>query len=288
MVEQKYDALCVFDADNIVHSDFLQKMNQAKLAGAQVAQGFKDSKNPGDNAIASSFSIYFWIIDRFYNSSREALGLSSFITGTGFMATIPFLEKIGGWNTRTITEDYEFSAQCILAGERVHYVPDAIVYDEQPLTFKQSWKQRRRWSSGNFDSSRYYLLDLCKQAVLRRCSISFDLAMTYLKPVIFILSLVVMLSQAVLKDNTMVHLSFLKQPQLLSTGLFISLITCILLAAFITYKKNRRTIRGFFKAGFFFVLLLVSWVPINIITLLRKQRKWEMIAHTRAITLEDL
>lgn len=282
ITENKYDAICVFDADNIVHPDFLHHMNRARCSGAQVAQGFKNSKNPGDNAVAASFSIYFWIIDRFYNASREALGLSSFVTGTGFMATLPFLQKMGGWNTRTITEDFEFSAQCALAGERVHYVPEAIVYDEQPLTQNQSWKQRRRWSTGNFDSSKYYLKDLCREAVRRRSAVCFDLAMTYLGPVIFMLSVLVLAGQTLLGRYSLTSLSLKGQPMLWGLGL------CILAAAFLAYKQNRRTSRGFCKAAFSFLFLLASWMPINLITLLKKQRKWEMIAHTRAISLEEM
>jgi cellulose synthase/poly-beta-1,6-N-acetylglucosamine synthase-like glycosyltransferase len=288
MREKKYDAVCVFDADNVVDSNFLQKMNDARLAGAHIAQGFKDSKNPTDSAISSSFSIYFWIIDRFYNASREALRLSSFITGTGFMVTTAFLEKIGGWNTRTITEDYEFSAQCILAGERVHYVPDAIVYDEQPLTFGQSWKQRKRWSTGNFDSSKYYLKDLFKQAVQRRSAACLDLAMAYLGPLIFMLSIVLLLGQALLTGYRIRFFSFAEQPLLQSAGLFWGIVPCILLAAFITYKTNRQTTRGSWKAVSAFLLFLLSWIPINLISLFKRQRKWEAIAHTRALTLEDL
>ncbi len=281
MTENKYDAICVFDADNIVHPDFLLHMNRARLSGARVAQGFKNSKNPGDTAVAASFSIYFWIIDRFYNASREALGLSSFVTGTGFMVTLPFLRKMGGWNTRTITEDYEFSAQCVLAGERVHYVADAIVYDEQPLTFIQSWKQRRRWSTGNFDSSKYYLKDLCKAAVRRRSLLCLDLAMTYLSPVIFMLSVVALAGQTLLGGYSNGY-SFMSQP------LMWGLMLCLLLAALFTYKQNRRTLRGFCTAAGSFLFLLASWMPINLITLLRKQRKWEMIPHTRAISLEEM
>jgi cellulose synthase/poly-beta-1,6-N-acetylglucosamine synthase-like glycosyltransferase len=252
------------------------------LARFICCPGLQNSKNPGDNAVAASFSIYFWIIDRFYNASREALGLSSFVTGTGFMVTLPFLEKIGGWNTRTITEDYEFSAQCVLAGERVHYVSDAIVYDEQPLTFTQSWKQRRRWSTGNFDSSRYYLKDLCKEAVRRRSALCLDLAMTYLSPVIFVLSLLGLAGQNLLGKHGVTHFAFPGQPILWGLAL------CLLLAALFTYKQNRRTLRGFCFAAGSFLFLLASWIPINLITLLRKQRKWEMIPPTRSISLEEM
>jgi hypothetical protein len=63
---------------------------------------------------------------------------------------------------------------------------------------------------------------------------------------------------------------------------------CLLLAALFTYKQNRRTLRGFCKAFGSFLFLLASWMPINLITLLRKQRKWEMIPHTRSISLEEM
>lgn len=288
MDEKKYDAICVFDADNIVHTDFLQEMNNEKQAGAHIAQGFKNSKNPADSDIATSFSIYYWIIGRFYNTSREALGLSSFITGSGFMVTTSFFEKIGGWNTLTITEDYEFSAQCVLAGERVHYVPNAIVYDEQPLTFKQSWKQRRRWSTGFLDCTEIYLKDLFKHTLGCRSVTSLDLTMTYLGPVIFILSLFVSFGQIALMGFKFYLHYPTGQLQLLSTCLFLIIVFCILLAAFITYKSNRHTIQGLGRGVSFFALFIISWIPINIVSLFKKQRKWEAIAHTRALTLNDL
>lgn len=281
LTENKYDAICVFDADNIVHPDFLRHMDLARQSGARVAQGFKNSKNPGDNAVAAGFSIYFWIVDRFYNASREALGLSSFITGTGFMVTLSFLQEIGGWKTRTLTEDYEFSAQCVLAGERVRYVADAIVYDEQPLTFTQSWKQRRRWSTGNFDSTRYYLKDLCKEALRRRCAVCLDLAMTYFSPVIFVLSVLGLAGRTLLGGYS-ISFSFPGQPLLWGLAL------CILLAALLAYRQNRQTLRGFCKAAGSFLFLLASWMPINLLTLLSKQRKWEIIPHTRSISLEEM
>lgn len=287
MEEKKYDAICVFDADNIVHPDFLQKMNDEKLAGAHIAQGFKNSKNPEDSAVATSFSIYYWIIGRFYNTCREKLCLSSLITGTGFMVTTSFFEKIGGWNTRTITEDYEFSAQCVLSGERVHYVPDAIVYDEQPLTFKQAWKQRRRWSTGFFDCTKIYLEHLLKYTVDYRSAVGFDLTMTYVGPVVFILSLFVSLGQIALMGlKFYVHYPW--ELPLLSAYLFLGTVFCVLLAALITYKSNRQTIRGLGRGISYFILFIISWVPINIASLLKKERKWEAIAHTRAFTLNDL
>ena len=152
-----YDAWCVFDADNLVHRRFLAEMNSAWLAGAQAAQGFRDSKNPYDTPLSGCSSLYYWMLNRFHNGGRAGLDLSALITGTGFMISSRLLDRLGGWNSETISEDLELTAQCVLAGERVWWVPEAITYDEQPLTWAESRKQRRRWSSGTIQVARLAL-----------------------------------------------------------------------------------------------------------------------------------
>ena len=102
---RRYDACCVFDADNVVDSRFLREMDLAYQAGAGAAQGYRDSKNPYDNPLSGCYSIYYWMMDRFYNQSRAAMGLSAMINGTGFMVATRVLEGLGGWNTHTLSED---------------------------------------------------------------------------------------------------------------------------------------------------------------------------------------
>ena len=145
---RRYDAYCVFDADNVVDSRFLREMDLACQSGAGAAQGYRDSKNPYDSVVSGCYSIYYWMMDRFYNQSRAAVGLSAMINGTGFMVAARVLEGMGGWNTHTLSEDLEMTVQCALAGEKVVWVPRAITYDEQPLDYAVSVKQRRRWTSG--------------------------------------------------------------------------------------------------------------------------------------------
>jgi cellulose synthase/poly-beta-1,6-N-acetylglucosamine synthase-like glycosyltransferase len=55
------DAYCVFDADNVVHCDFLHHMDQARCAGAKVATGYRDSKNPYDTIFSACASIFYWM-----------------------------------------------------------------------------------------------------------------------------------------------------------------------------------------------------------------------------------
>ena len=49
-----------------------------------------------------------------------------------------------------------------MAGNRIVPVREAVFYDEQPVTFKQSWDQRLRWSKGFYQVDREYTLPLLK------------------------------------------------------------------------------------------------------------------------------
>ena len=78
-------------------------------------------------------------------------GLSSKLVGTGFAVHRSVLECLGGWNSVTIAEDAELAAMLAELGERVWFVPEAVTYDEAPVSIKVSLRQRRRWSSGVMD-----------------------------------------------------------------------------------------------------------------------------------------
>lgn len=72
LAHRGYDAVCVFDADNLADPQFLREMNNAYRAGARVAQGFRDSKNPYDSVVSGCYSIYYWMMDRLHNGGRPA------------------------------------------------------------------------------------------------------------------------------------------------------------------------------------------------------------------------
>ena len=148
LMGRDYDAFVVFDADNVVHPDFLARCNDAILAGARVCKGQHRAGNPGGGAVAGCYGLYFTSFDWVFNRPRAALGLSAKLVGTGFVVHREVLEGLGGWNTATIAEDAEFAAQCAAAGYRVHWVPEAVTYDEAPTGFLLSLRQRKRWCSG--------------------------------------------------------------------------------------------------------------------------------------------
>jgi len=142
-----YDLYCIFDADNLVDAGYLSAVNRTFCAGAQVAQGFRDSKNPTDSIFSGWCSIFYWFMSRLYNETRAALGESCAINGTGFAVSAELIDTIG-FDPCSLTEDLEFSSQCALHDVKIHYMPDALTYDEQPLTLKTCYTQLRRWTGG--------------------------------------------------------------------------------------------------------------------------------------------
>ena len=166
LASENFDGYCILDADNLAASGFLSAANDALCQGMEIAQGYRDSKNPSDSWVAGDTSLFFWMMSRFYNRARSALGMSAALNGTGIVLSRGLVERMG-WNTCSLTEDLEFSAQCALNGVKIGFLPDAVIYDEQPVGLKDSMVQRRRWFSGTIQCFRHYGLSLLRTGSLQ-------------------------------------------------------------------------------------------------------------------------
>jgi biofilm PGA synthesis N-glycosyltransferase PgaC len=58
------------------------------------------------------------------------------------------LEEAGWWSPRTITDDIDVTWRVQVAGWRVVFEPNAIVWILMPETLKGLWNQRLRWAEG--------------------------------------------------------------------------------------------------------------------------------------------
>ena len=276
-----YDAYCVFDADNVADPHFLMEMNHAYMAGARAAQGYRDSKNPYSTAVSGCSSIYYWMMDRFHNAGRAALGLSAMINGTGFMVSARLLGRLGGWRTETISEDLELSVQTALAGERVYWVPRAITYDEQPLTWEQSIKQRRRWSSGTLQVAEGYLPALSRAFARQPGLALFDLSATLAVPLYQIAALAGLLCGALtaaLRGATPAQA--LTLAILAALGNLASAALTATSAAGVVLTLEGKWDRRLWKALGLYWLFLLTWLPITVGSFWKKTTVWEEIRHT--------
>ena len=281
---RRYDAWLVFDADNVVDSRFLAEMNNARMAGVQAAQGYRDSKNPYDTAVSGCSSIYYWMMDRFHNGGKAGLGASAMIGGTGFMVTQTLLDKLGGWRTETISEDLEITAQTVLAGERVAYVPKAATYDEQPLTWEQSFTQRRRWTSGTLQVAQRYLAALGDAQARRPRLALFDFEATLLMPAYQLAALAGLLCTALtaaLGGRTPLQALILAAAGVCGNIAWAALTATVAAGVVLTLegKWDRRLWKGLMA----YWLFLLTWLPITAFSFWKKTTVWKEIRHTRTM-----
>ena len=281
------DAYVIFDADNLVHPNFLARMNDALCEGVQVAQCFRDAKNMGDNWLTGSYTLFYFIQNFFFNRARMNFSGSAAINGTGFMIKKEVVAN--GFNTKTLTEDSEFTGQCALRGIQVAFVEEAITYDEHPQNFWASWKQRKRWTSGCISCLQIYGKDLLK-AFFKTGNIScFDMVMMYLCPIVMVLGFFLSIVLIVFHITGVELFDFFSYLYAMGILFFVlSYLATVAMNIFVV-KYNKKSIKNVFSGIILFALFLATWIPINIICIFKKTEKWEEIKHDRSdVDLDEL
>lgn len=159
---QQYDAFLIFDADNLLEPDYIRSMNRICSDGYEAFCGYRNTKNFANSWLSSGCGLWYLHESTHLNRSRMLIGSCCAVSGTGFGFTRQLLERLGGWNFFTLTEDVEFSVWCATQGVRIGYCHDAVLYDEQTSSFPQSWRQRTRWVQGGMQVSVHYARDLLR------------------------------------------------------------------------------------------------------------------------------
>ncbi len=280
-----YDAFCVFDADNIVDKEFIKNMNKKLCQGEEVVQGYRDIKNPTDNWITAGYAIFYWTMNRFYHLARYNLGLSPLINGTGFMVKFDVI-KPEGWNTKTLTEDIEFSLKNIIKGRKLGWAVDAKVYDEQPLGFIQSWKQRSRWTVGHIQCIQHYTKDLMLAVKKNKSLMNFDGFLYIIGSIpMFIVTLILLAINFILylgEGFTASQLIDSYARYIIPTFL-LPIATAILIMVL-----DKRPIKPMVKGLICYPLFLGSWLLINFKCLFKRDTTWEKINHVRAVKINEV
>ena len=279
-----YDAFCVFDADNVANADFIKNMNKKLCQGEEVVQGYRDIKNPTDSWVAAGYALFYWTMHRFYHLARYNIGLSPLLNGTGFMVKFDVV-KPNGWDTKTLTEDIEFSLINMCQGRKLGWATDAIVYDEQPIGFKQSWTQRMRWSVGHIQCFKIYTKQLAKNTIKNKKMVTFD-GLLYLMgmPLLIITLSLLLLNAIIYAGHGMSTMSFIWNVAKYVVATFLM----TPLTAWFTMKLDKRDVKPMAKGLLCYPLFLGSWILINIKALIKPNTTWEKIDHVRSIDVKEL
>lgn len=291
---RKYEGYFVFDADNLLDENYIAEMSKTFNQGYRVITSYRNSKNYEQNWISAGYALWFLHEAEYINLPRMALNTSCAISGTGFLVQADLIRENGGWIHHLLTEDIEFSVSHIIKGEKIGYCGSAIFYDEQPVTFTQSWHQRLRWAKGFYQVFAKYGLDLIRgifNGNQNRFS-CYDMIMTIM-PAILVSSISLILNGLfylavffeLFHDKELINITI--------TGVLYSIgwsygIRYIL--GFITtlteWKKIHCT--GWKKIAytFTFPLFMFTYIPISLVALFM-DIEWKPIAHTVVKSVDD-
>lgn len=282
---KEIDAYVIFDADNVVHPDFLSYMDDALEKGFNVAQGLRDAKNPSDNGMSGSYTLFYLMQNVFLNRARMGLRGSASINGTGFMVRKKIIDDYG-FKTYTLTEDVEFTGICALRGERIAFVEKAITYDEYPISFIPSWHQRRRWTSGTIECMRRYSFKLLKNFFKTGKLASLDMSLTYQAAVFQLLGVIcsILTFVNIIAGIEVTAIEIVKYFLSALLNIYIGFIITELII--ILYKKE--SVKKVWKGILAFPIFMLTWIPISVICFIIKKTKWDVIKHSRNVKINEV
>ena len=283
-----YDGYMVFDADNILDKNYVRAMNRTFTDGHRIITSYRNSKNYGSNWISAGYALWFLRESKYLNYSRMLMHTSCAVSGTGFLVHKDIIKKNNGWNCFLLTEDIQFSIKSVIDGETIAYCNDAVVYDEQPISFSQSWSQRLRWARGFLQVFANHGPKLWSELFKTGRFSCYDMAMTIM-PSIF-------LSIATCIMNTVGIIFAVCNGEDVTPLLMTAVSWCfnvywmVFALGLITTITERKNIYCSTKKKilymFTFPLYLMTYIPISIVALF-KQVKWEPIQHGNANTIEE-
>ncbi len=280
-----YDAAVIFDADNLVQENFLKVMNNRLLKGEKIIQSYVDSKNPADNWVTATFSMMFWINDRYNLLSRYNVGLSAVLMGTGMCISSDTLNKTG-WNTTTLTEDLEYSIQALSQGIKTTFTKGTRIYDEKPLSFRASCRQRLRWARGQLSVVFKYVPALIYQGFKQKNLAILDGSIRlFQQPFIMSYSIITVLR--ILFPKTFFSPLFnLIIENVRVLGMFLPLMPFILPTS--VYFLDNLSLKSL-KYVIFFPVFMYSWVFILYWALITLDKNdWIPTRHSRSLSREDM
>ena len=283
-----FDGFFVFDADNVLDEKYIAEMNKTFSDGYKIITSYRNSKNYGENWISAGYSLWFLRESRFLNHSRFLLGNSCAVSGTGFFFSREIFEKCGGWPFHLLTEDIEFTVHNITRGEKIGFCKNAVLYDEQPVLFSQSWNQRMRWAKGYLQVFGKYKKELFK-GIFRGDFSCFDMTMNIMPAVV--LSVFCALTNgfvsfaAIFSGESIV-------PVIFSVGesIFNMYLTLFAIGAITTFTEWKQIHTKPLKKIFYvftFPLFMFTYIPISVAAIFKKV-EWKPIEHKIKTSAEEI
>jgi 1,2-diacylglycerol 3-beta-glucosyltransferase len=144
------EILAVFDADAQVSPNLLRRvlpLFEREAVGA--VQVRKAIANGGENFWTQG-QVAEMALDSYFQQQRIALGGIGELRGNGQFARRTALERCGGWNEETITDDLDLTLRLHLDQWDIEFLSFPAVEEEGVTSALALWHQRNRWAEGGY------------------------------------------------------------------------------------------------------------------------------------------
>ena len=141
-----YDHVVILDADNVVKSDFLSRLNEACAEGYKAIQCHRCAKN-SDNDIAVLDGVSEEINNTLFRRAHNVIGMSSALIGSGMCFDYQWFKEHVGLLDSAV-EDRELEAMLMKEKIFIKFENDIPVFDEKVSNSDNFQRQRLRWMTG--------------------------------------------------------------------------------------------------------------------------------------------
>ena len=272
--ENKYDAVCIMDADNIMHEDFLTNINAEFNRGYDSVQGYIDAKNPFDSWVTASYYITLVCVNKMYQKARHNIGFPVQLNGTGFAVKTELLRNLR-WDPSCLTEDIEMTMEMAQKNIFTAYCERAVVYDEKPVELITSLKQRTRWMQGQSDSAFRYFIPLMKTVNPLKM---LDCIIYLLQPVFFTVTGLLTVMGIFQFFITKIKFLYVPFAGTYAGSIMLAFQICYVpIVLFMTGRLNTKTMLYYIP----YLAFMYTWIPVSLAGMInRKKKAWFHTKHT--------
>lgn len=191
MPQTRGEIIVIFDADWTPQPDFLKKIIKPfanpNVAIVQSRQGYLNHETNLITRFAAYTLMAFHTLILPINDKINAV----FFCGTAGAIRRSAMEKVGGWNIESLTEDADLTVRLLLAGYETVYLKFETP-SEVPDTFESYIRQQMRWTYGGvrvfLDYKKEILLSK-KLKLSQKIMLSFSTLIHFITPVIILMTI---------------------------------------------------------------------------------------------------
>jgi cellulose synthase/poly-beta-1,6-N-acetylglucosamine synthase-like glycosyltransferase len=145
------------DADTLVDTNCLEEMMRKKKEGMHAVTCMIGIANGNRNLYRTK--IPFGLLPRIqwidylrtfviFRNSMKDLDAVVIMPGSCTLLHIEALLDVGGWSSKTLTEDMELTLMFQKEGYKIQYLSEILGWTQCPTDWKDTGRQRRRWKIG--------------------------------------------------------------------------------------------------------------------------------------------